>query len=895
MTPSSPCPALKRSLLAAALLLAAQAGAAKGQPASAGPVTVLDGSGVWRVLHSWNAPLVEETGGAGERVRPLARPDFRFMTQHPPAGWTRVDFDDSTWCRRHFFVKYANGETDARAGGGSASPCLRQLTLRGKFTVTDPAKVRAVHLTTGFRGGAVVYLNGQELTRAHLGDGRPAPGSPAEAYSIDVYISPKRKPWNWYRDRDMVARKSYPFRVRRIEHFAVPSRRLRKGTNVLAMEIHAAPWPAAFARPKWVPSWATCGLVEVRLQAFKAEGIVPNVVRPKGLQVWNANVLADLYDADWGDPHEPLRPIVLAGARNGSYTGRVVLSSDRPIESLQARVRDLSGPGGGKIPASAVRVSFGAFRGAGSVCGAGRLLHGQFSALRDDALLDAPPPVVPARSGTPGYAPVLTRFRKARLADGLPPDLVGGAVQPVYVTVRIPKDAPAGKYSGVLAITAKGEKPVDVPVEVSVIGWTLPGARDFAYWFGLLQSPEGVGLACRVPLWSPKHWELIDKSFAWVADLGSRVVLLPLTAETEYGNAQSMVVWIRQPGGGYTHDFSRVEKYLDVALKHVTNPRFIVAGVWQFCEHKGSPRISIADAPGGEITNIDGPRHGSGESLEFWRPVLTKLHGMLAKRGLGKAMLLGYISDRLPDKATVGVFHQILPEVGWQGQRHWPRGTEYVAYDGGRKPVLYQSNVWGCGSLSDPGVRRVYGWKYTDGVPGGVRTWLDRSVYDRDTLTAFRGMSENILLSNRPGQGQIGADFWPPPPARKGARPLGSLYSRFPRARNVGAGNKGLTTNQLLYPAAGGPVPTGRYEMIREGIQECEARIFLEKLLTARPCRLPPELARRCQDVLDERSRWQRMQKVAFESHLSWPWSGWEKRTAALYQAAHDAAKAMGK
>jgi len=34
--------------------------------------------------------------------------------------------------------------------------------------------------------------------------------------------------------------------------------------------------------------------------------------------------------------------------------------------------------------------------------------------------------------------------------------------------------------------------------------------------------------------------------------------------------------------------------------------------------------------------------------------------------------------------------------------------------------VKYQSNVWGCGDVRDPESRRVYGWKYSDGVPGGV-------------------------------------------------------------------------------------------------------------------------------------------------------------------------------
>ena len=81
--------------------------------------------------------------------------------------------------------------------------------------------------------------------------------------------------------------------------------------------------------------------------------------------------------------------------------------------------------------------------------------------------------------------------------------------------------------------------------------------------------------------------------------------------------------------------------------------------------------------------------------------------------------------------------------------------------------------------------------------------------------------------------------------------------------------------------------------MMRENIQECEARIFLEKLLTEKPPRLPAGLAARAQDVLDERTRWHRLQGIAAESVISWPYSGWEDRALKLFQTAAEAAKAV--
>ena len=208
-----------------------------------GPVTIVDSSGVWRALYSFAPPLVETSEGVrerreeGYRKKPHDKPDFRFMTQYPPAGWTQVDFDDSVWPRRHFFFKYANGEWDARAGGGSASPYLRQLNLRGKFTVTDPSKVGRLWLNMAYRGGTVVYLNGHEIGRADLPAGEIEPGSPANLYPAKAYLKDGRKPWHWWNDRDAIAGQAYPLRVRRIDGLTVSTNLLREGVNILAVEI----------------------------------------------------------------------------------------------------------------------------------------------------------------------------------------------------------------------------------------------------------------------------------------------------------------------------------------------------------------------------------------------------------------------------------------------------------------------------------------------------------------------------------------------------------------------------------------------------------------------------------------------------------------------------------
>jgi len=897
-------PATAAWWIAAAVAVIAPAGvAAQGAPASASastrPTPILDGSGVWRVMYSWNAPLIQTADGLKERRSKRSRaayeakPDFRFMTQYPPADWTAPDFDDASWSRRHFFVKWFSGEWDHRAGGGAGSAYLRRLSLRGKFAVADPSKAAGLRLSLAYRGGAIVYLNGTEIARGHMpaGNARPDPGRPGEIYPLKAYCKDDGKPWSWWTDRDVVAKQCYPHRVRKLGRVAVPAKALRKGVNVLAIEIHAAPYPEVFM--KAMPQWATCGLIGLQLAAETPDGLTPNIVRPTGFRVWNTNPAETIFDVDWPDPNEPVKAIAMAGPRNGCCSGRVAVSSDRPLKNLHARVSRMVGPAGKALPASAVEVRYGRFdarRGSrwGGPIDVSHTIWGDLPRLQDDALVPTPPDEVPVVARKSPYG-----IDAVRRADGLCVHPPGSATRTVWVVANLPADAAPGDYRGTLTITAHGGHSATVPVGITVIDWRAPDPADYASWVGMIQSPEAVAMTYKVAPWSAKHAALVARSLAWVGRVGPKVLYVPVGAESQYGNAESMVVWVKGADGQVTHDFSRVEKYVDLALKHMGRPRFVVVGVWDSCMHISSPkasrrnfpRYSVRDAKTGQIIAADGPKHGSDEALAFWKPVLTAIRAILAKRGLADAMVLGYVADKLPTKETVEVFRKILPQTGWQSTRHSGRGCEHLAATGGNVPVYYHANVWGGWNHWDPLTRRVYGWRYRQRP--SLRTWLDRDLFDGSAIVQFRTACEQAILADRHGLGQIGADFWPVKATK--TRRGGTMVGRFPATSE---GNLGIYAGQLLYAGPDGPEPTARYQMMRENVQECEARIHLEKLLTAKPCPLPAGVAKRCQDVLDERTRWHRTLKMAGESFLSWPHSGWEARSAKLFAAAAEAAKA---
>ena len=102
------------------------------------------------------------------------------------------------------------------------------------------------------------------------------------------------------------------------------------------------------------------------------------------------------------------------------------------------------------------------------------------------------------------------------------------------------------------------------------------------------------------------------------------------------------------------------------------------------------------------------------------------------------------------------------------------------------------------------------------------------------------------------GIGRVGADYWHVLKDRQGRR-TGPVYARYPESnwRNLDI------ESWVLAPGPEGPVGTARLENLREGLQECEARIALEDALLdlGRRRRLGNELAQRIQALLDERQR----------------------------------------
>lgn len=598
--------------------------------------------------------------------------------------------------------------------------------------------------------------------------------------------------------------------------------------------------------------------------------IISQVVNAAAVDaVWAPNPLVAVYDGlDYAAKNDDKCTVTIAGSRNGSFSGQAVFFTKAASKGDVATVSDLKQSGGkGTIPATSVKVRYAWPTG---VNGTSRMPAGVTGIF--DALGDTP-------------------YEKETTAH------------PIWVTVSVPADAAPGDYEGQLTMGGKS-----IPVKISVAAWTMPKPEDFLTIVDFIESPESVSLYYEVPLWSDKHFELMGSCFAHLGKVGNKTLFVPLAISNNLGDEHTMIRWIKtDKEKEFKHDFVPFEKYLDVAIKNGMKPKIVVAHVYEDfyggSQGKGGAGgvvVSLLDPATGNTTMMEGPGHNNqiegwtnypGDHFNFWKPVVDGMVERMKARGIEDSALgFGLSRDMMPGKATVENLKKVAPFAGWVSHAHGVRPTMYSMR------AAYCTTVWNARFPKDAS-ERLYGWKRKEPVLHNDRD-IWKPAYDSQ-LVRSRILGELNIAGQQRGFGRMSADFWPCLKDAKGNKTR-SISSRFPKSDWV---QLNLRQTPYLYPGPKGALSTIRFEMLREGIQECEARIYLEKMLldSAQKTAVGEELAGRCQAVLDDRIRamlgslGKGKAEGLVASDGGYANSNWQELSAKLYASAAEVAGKIGK
>ena len=752
----------------------------------------------------------------------------------PPDTWQDGNFDDSAWPRLQPGVAKL---TDTRCAFNGAFRVL----MRARFEVTDPAAVQDFKLgELHFQGGAIVTLNGREVARAGMPEGAVAATTAALPYPDEAWLTAAGKPIP--ADVNSIPKSQRPdcdarltARTRSLGPVDLPVAALHKGVNILTLEFRRSD-----SHPKAVSEWSPIDFdpKTFHLTATGA-GITPNTSRPQGLRVWVEDINDRIGEHDWADPNEPVGPVRIAGTRNGTFGGLIVVSQKAALKGVQVQVSKLqTAKGGPTIPAAAVDIL--SARLDGSAYGYAKWFDG-------------------LQPGLPAEVPP-TQYREWQK-----PPVDDAALLPVYLRVHIPKDAAPGDYRGTVRVQVAGADPVTVPLELSVSGFALPDPKDFRTYVGLYESPTSVAMQYKVPEWSEEHWKLLEPSFALLARAGNKMVNLPVVDQTQFGNDEGMVYWVRKAGASsdappkpdepFDYDFTVFDRFLTLAQKHFGTLDYVALQIW----HSGGwdtrkadqqNTVTVADPRTGKHARMQVPPFDSAEGKAFWKPLLAACRDRLAKRGLDKAMCIGILSDGTAPKEVFAAFDEIWPGGGparWTRGLHSSCGTGGpYKLSGGGVCVLHE-HCYGSPmfTVSDP----ISGLTTYRGGP--ATAYFRFSGFETlCTIMGYRLLTDQAIFLRKQGIGRIGFDFWNVVAARHDFDGLQNIYNRYPHSS---CAQRAPALYNLSWPGPAGAETTLRFEVLCQGIQETEALLAVSEALDRNSATMDKALAERCRRLLTDR------------------------------------------
>ena len=149
-------------------------------------------------------------------------------------------------------------------------------------------------------------------------------------------------------------------------------------------------------------------------------------------------------------------------------------------------------------------------------------------------------------------------------------DVPAANCQPIWVTVDVPSDTPAGTYSGNLVVKGKNFSKMSLPIEIEVVDEVLPEPSDWKFHLDLWQNPYSVARFHNVEVWSKEHFDHLRVVMQMLADAGQKVITAtildrPWDGQTE-DPYQSMVTKTRKADGTWAYDYSIFDKWVEFMM-----------------------------------------------------------------------------------------------------------------------------------------------------------------------------------------------------------------------------------------------------------------------------------------------------------------------------------------
>jgi len=465
--------------------------------------------------------------------------------------------------------------------------------------------------------------------------------------------------------------------------------------------------------------------------------------------------------------------IELEGLAGEWLSAQVAVRSNRDIKGLTGTLSDLAGQGGAQIPASAARVRYGGF-----------VPVDETQVLTADPLLEDKSVDVPAN-----------------------------LAQPVWITLKVPRDAAPGLYHGKFALSASSGGHDDLVVSLEVLPALLPEPPDWTFHLNLWQSPTPVAQAHKVKLWSEKHWQILERYAENFAAHGMKAIMTHITHDpwdSVRGFADDTMVEWKYPGEAekgkadkFEWDFTAFDRYVELMMKAGVNRSIDLYALVMGPGGTLKADIRYLDTAAGEYRTLE-MQVGDPLWREVWKAFLPVLRKHLKEKGWFDKAVLGF--DEKPEEVMRTIFDFIASEApdfkvassgGYPGdERKWADEIVFHIRE------FQDRNRW---AEIEPVVRKMHAEKnryvtfYTACRPHYPNTFIFSSLRETRLLPwlAWKYGFDGYV---RWAVNLFPEDLWNQPLF---TWPSGDMF--------------------FVYPGEYGPLDSMRWELLRQGIQDYEA------------------------------------------------------------------------
>lgn len=242
-------------------------------------------------------------------------------------------------------------------------------------------------------------------------------------------------------------------------------------------------------------------------------------------------------------------------------------------------------------------------------------------------------------------------------------DIKARSVRPVWITVSIPADAPAGEYASTVKVYAKGRQLRTFDIGLTVIGRELPPPAEWNYYLDLWQHPAAVARVEGLDLWSDAHFEALVPYMRLLADAGQKVVTTTLNKDPWNNQCfdayADMIVWTKNADGSWSYDYTVFDRWVEL-MTGLGIDRSINC----YSMLPWNNELHYRDGSTGRFVDVTAdPGTPAFEAL--WKPFLTDFTGHLREKGwLGRTNIA--MDERSPEEMTdaLGLLRKTAPELG---------------------------------------------------------------------------------------------------------------------------------------------------------------------------------------------------------------------------------------